>query len=65
MRFDATKLKLSMAERGVNVRQLSSAADVTPPTIAKARAGKDISGETVVKICKALNVDAADLLLNE
>lgn len=62
MRIDAMKLKLLAAESGMNVQELADASGVSFATVCKARAGKEVSARTIVKLAKALDVDAKELI---
>lgn len=62
MRIDAIKLKLISAEKGLNVQALADASGVSFTTIVNARSGKKVSERTIVKLAKALGIDARDLM---
>ena len=62
MRVNVIKLKFLAAECDLNVRELADKADVAFATVCKARAGKPVSERVIVKLAKALNVSADDLI---
>ena len=62
LRVDAMKLKLLSAENGMNVQELADVSGVAFATVCKARAGKEVSERTVVKLARALQVDAKELI---
>ena len=62
MRVNVIKLKFLAAECDLNVRELAEKADVAFATVCKARAGKPVSERVIVKLAKALNVSADDLI---
>ena len=62
MRIDAIKLKLLAAESGMNVQELADVSGVSFATVCKARAGKAVTERTIVKLAKALHVDAIELI---
>ena len=62
MRIDKTKLKLLSAEKGLKVQDLAEAAGVAFTTVVNARAGKEVSERTIVKLAKALDIKAKDLM---
>ena len=62
MRVDAMKLKLLSAENGMNVQELADVSGVAFATVCKARAGKEVSERTIVKLARALQVDARELI---
>ena len=62
MKIDAIKLKLLSAEKGVNVQELADCSGVSFATVCKARAGKEVSERTIVKLAKALDVGALELM---
>ena len=61
MKVDAMKLKLLSAENGMNVQELADVSGVAFATVCKARAGKEVSERTVVKLARALQVDGKEL----
>ena len=65
MRVDAMKLKLLSAENGMNVQELADVSGVAFATVCKARAGKEVSERTVVKLARALQIDARELISQE
>ena len=65
MRVNVIKLKFLAAECDLNVRELAEKADVAFATVCKARAGKPVSERVIVKLAKALNVSADDLIDRE
>ena len=65
MRVNVIKLKFLAAECDLNVRELADKADVAFATVCKARAGKPVSERVIVKLAKALNVSANDLIDSE
>lgn len=65
MRVNVIKLKFLAAECDLNVRELADKADVAFATVCKARAGKPVSERVIVKLAKALNVSADDLIDRE
>lgn len=61
--MNGERLKLAMERRGMSAAKLADAAFVTPATICHYAKGKrGIYYETLVAICKALNVSADYLL---
>ncbi len=62
MKVDAMKLKLLSAENGMNVQELADVSGVAFATVCKARAGKEVSERTVVKLARALQVDGKELI---
>lgn len=62
LRVDAMKLKLLSAENGMNVQELADVSGVAFATVCKARAGKEVSERTVVKLARALQVEAVELI---
>lgn len=65
MKIDAIKLKLLAAESGMNVQELAEAAGVAFTTVVKARSGKKVSERTIVRLAKALHVEARELIDQE
>lgn len=62
MKVDAMKLKLLAAENGFTVEELAQVSGVSFATICKARAGKQVTERTLVKLARALQVDARELI---
>ena len=62
MRVDAMKLKLLSAENGMNVQKLADVSGVAFATVCRARAGKEVSERTIVKLARALQVEAVELI---
>lgn len=62
MKINAIKLKLLAAESGMNVQELAEAAGVAFTTVVKARSGKRVSARTIVRLAKALHVEARELI---
>lgn len=56
------KLKLLAAENGFTVEELAQVSGVSFATICKARAGKQVTERTLVKLARALQVDARELI---
>lgn len=65
MKVEAMKLKLLAAENDLTVQDLSDVSGVSFGTICKARAGKDVTERTIVKLARALQVDARELISQE
>lgn len=65
MKVDAMKLKLLSAENGMNVQELADVSGVAFATVCKARAGKEVSERTIVKLARALQIDARELISQE
>lgn len=62
MKVDAMKFKLLTAESGFTVEELAQVSGVSFATICKARAGKQVTERTIVKLARALQVDAKELI---
>ncbi len=62
MKVDAMKFKLLAAESGFTVEELAQVSGVSFATICKARAGKQVTERTIVKLARALQVDAKELI---
>ncbi len=62
MKVDVTKLKIISAEKGLNVQALADASGVSFTTIVNARSGKKVSERTIVKLAKALGINARDIM---
>lgn len=62
MKIDATKLKLLAAESGLNVQELADASGVSFGTVCKARAGKDVTERTIVRLSRVLQVEPKELI---
>jgi len=62
LKVDAMKLKLLAAENGFTVEELAEASGVSFGTVCKARAGKEVTERTLVKLARALQVDARELI---
>ena len=65
MKINAMKLRLLAAENGLTVQDLSDVSGVSFGTVCKARAGKDVTERTIVKLARALQVDARELISQE
>ena len=62
MKVNVIKLKFLAAECDLNVRELADKADVAFATVCKARAGKDVTERTIVKLARALQVEPVELI---
>lgn len=62
MKVNAINLKLLAAEKGLNVQELADTSGVCFTTVCKARAGKEVSERTIVKLAKALGIEARELM---
>ena len=62
MKINAMKLRILAAENGLTVQDLSDVSGVSFGTVCKARAVKDVTERTVVKLARALQVDASELI---
>ena len=62
MKVNAINLKLLAAEKGLNVQELADTSGVSFATVCKARAGKEVSERTIVKLAKALGIEASELM---
>ena len=62
---DTLKLRITMAEKDLRIKDLSRLAGVSIPTVNKARNGKSIRESNIVKIAKALNLNPLDLIREE
>lgn len=55
-------LKHMMIDKDVKLIELSRATGIAAGTLSSIRNGKACSGETVIKICRALNCSLSDLV---
>lgn len=62
---DTLKLRITMAEKDLRIKDLARIAGVSVPTVNKARNGKSIRESNIVKIAKALNIDPLELVRKE
>lgn len=62
MKVDAMKFKFLTAESGFTVEELAQVSGVSFGTICKARAGKQVTERTIVKLARALQVDVKELI---
>ena len=56
------KFKFLTAESGFTVEELAQVSGVSFGTICKARAGKQVTERTIVKLARALQVDVKELI---
>lgn len=56
------KLWKLLIDKGMNKTQFRLLAGLTTPTLAKLGKSEHVSTETINKICKALNVQLADIM---
>lgn len=62
---DTLKLRITMAEKDLRIKDLANLAGVSIPTVNKARNGKSIRESNIVKIAKALSLDPLELIREE
>ena len=62
MKICTKKLAIAMIEKNYNIMTLSNLANVSRNTISAIKAGKSCSGDTVLKLAKALEVPVQDLI---
>lgn len=62
MRIDRVKLIAEMARQEISVRGLAEKASVSKCSITALRGGKSCSKNTIMHVCKALNVPVESLL---
>ena len=62
MKINSIKMKLLSAEKGLTVKALADRAGLSPGTVVKARAGKEVTEKALVRIADALEIDALELL---
>ena len=62
MKVNAINLKLLAAEKGLNVQELADTSGVSFATVCKARACREVSERTIVKLAKALDIEARELM---
>ena len=62
---DTLKLRITMAEKDLRIKDLANLAGVSIPTVNKARKGKSIRESNIVKIAKALSLDPLELIREE
>ena len=62
MKICRKKLAIAMIEKNYNIMTLSNLANVSRNTISAIKAGKSCSGDTVLKLAKALEVPVQDLI---
>lgn len=63
VRIDVMKLVTAMANKCMTVKELADAIGTSTTCIYKIRRGYLAKVETIGKICKALEIDAADLIV--
>lgn len=56
------KLRHILVDRGMMKKELQEAAGLTNHEMMKIRTDKDITTETIGKICKALNCESTDIM---
>lgn len=62
MKICKKKLAIAMIEKNYNVTSLSNISNVSRNTISAIKAGKSCSGDTLLKLAKALDVPVQDLI---
>ena len=62
MRIDKNNLAIALARRCMNLRALREGYGLSPQTLARVNAGKDVLPGTAGKIARALGVDVTELL---
>lgn len=62
MRFSYNKLWKLLIDKGMNKRALSEQADISNTTIAKLGKGENVNTDVLLKICKTLECDIADIV---
>ena len=65
MRIDKIKLIVAMANKNITQSQLAEKGGISRNTISNIRCGKSCSGNTAIKIAKALNVSIDELIEKE
>lgn len=62
MRIDRIKLATLLIEKDMTALQLSAMSGISRVTISSIKRGKSCSGDTAIKIAKALDVKLTDLI---
>lgn len=65
MRPNKDVILLYMARRGMTLQELARASKVPPRTLTDVMAGKSVRPKTLGKVAKALQVDPAELILED
>lgn len=63
MRVDRVKLIAEMARQEISVQELAEKAGISRATITGMRGGKSCARNSVIHVCRALDVDVEKLLL--
>ena len=62
MKICRKKLAIAMIDKNYNITTLSNLANLSRNTISAIKAGKSCSGDTLLKLAKALEVPVQDLI---
>lgn len=65
MKIDIKKLNLILINKGIKSEDFRKKANISSQTLSNIRKGKSISLDTAIKITRALNINAEDILLLE
>lgn len=65
MKIDMNKMYIHMARKGLNFSELSNVSSVSRATLSYIKNGKSCRPDIVAKIASALEVDVAELVLDE
>lgn len=64
MKIDKIRLGIAMAEKGYNFTTLASASGVSRTTLSYINNGKQCRADVLIKMAKALGVEATELLVS-
>lgn len=65
MKLDINKISIILVNKSMTFEDFKKKANISIKTLSNIRNGKDMSLETAIKVTKALEVKAEDILLEE